>query len=102
MYYFCEVHENKTYGIRMTNKFYSYTEKFYCGDSYYNMMFRLFGLLPKDFFHYISSKYNAKFEEHPSLKNYIRTVFTNKEDAEKLCRELNRRFQICVKRGDFS
>ena len=26
----------------------------------------------------------------------------NKEDAEKLCKELNRRFQICVKRGDFS
>ena len=53
MYYFCEENENKTYSIRMTNKFYSYTEKFYCGDSYYNMMFRLFGLLPKDFFHYI-------------------------------------------------
>ena len=99
--YFKVEQDNDVYVIMMTDKFYNYTLPYY-NDSYNNIMYRLFNLLPKDFYHYIGYKYNAQFQKSKYLANFVKTSFKKKEDAENFCKECNRRFQYCVERGDFA
>ena len=102
MYFKIEQDENKNYEVRMTEKFYEHAYPFYKKDSYFNIFYRLFNLLPKDFYHYIGYKYNAQFQKSKYLANFVKTSFKKKEDAENFCKECNRRFQYCVERGDFA
>ena len=54
--YFKVEQDNDTYVIKMTDKFYKYTLPYF-NQSYFNILYRLFNLLPKDFYHYIGYKY---------------------------------------------
>ena len=99
--YFKVEQDNDTYVIMMTDKFYKYTLPYF-NQSYFNILYRLFNLLPKDFYHYIGYKYNAQFQKSKYLANFVKTSFKKKEDAENCCKECNRRFQYLVERGDFA
>ena len=101
MYFKIEQDENKNYEIRMTEKFYNFTQSFYKKDSYFNIFYRLFNLLPKDFYHYVSVYYNAQFQKSKYIR-HIHMTFKNEKDAKNFCKELNRRFHYCVERGDFN
>jgi hypothetical protein len=65
-------------------------------------MYRLFNLLPKDFYHYVGFKYKAQFQKSKYLSNFVRMSFKKEPDAKEFCKELNRRFHYCVERGDFA
>lgn len=98
--YFKVEQDNDVYVIMMTDKFYNYTLPYY-NDSYNNIMYRLFNLLPKDFYHYVGFKYKAQFKKSQYLSNFVKMSFKEKENADNFCKELNRRFQYCINRGDF-
>ena len=99
--YFKVEQDNDNYIIMMTEKFYKYTLPYY-NDSYFNIMYRLFNLLPKDFYHYIGYRYNAQFQKSKYLSNFVKMSFKKEPDAKEFCKELNRRFHYCVERGDFA
>ena len=98
--YFKIVEEDKKYFIKMTDNFYHFTTKFYKKDSYFNIFYRLFNLLPQDFYHYVGYKYNAFFQRSSCI-TFVKIFFNCEKDAREFCKELNRRFDYCVKRGDF-
>lgn len=98
MYFRIEENENK-YTIKMTDKFYEYTTPYF-HQSYLNIMYRLFNLLPRDFYHYVGYTYHASFQKSKYI-NFIHTYFENIKDAKEFCKELNKRFQYCVDRKDF-
>ena len=83
MYFKIEQDENKNYEIRMTDKFYSFTYPFYKKDSYFNIFYRLFNLLPKDFYHYIGTTYHAQFQNYHSL---LPSLFPSKAYRRCQCR----------------
>lgn len=99
--YFKVEQDNDIYVIMMTDKFYNYTLPYY-NDSYNNIMYRLFNLLPKDFYHYVGYKYKAQFKKSQYLSNFVKMSFKEKENANIFCKEINRRFHYCVLRGDFA
>ena len=99
--YFKVEQDNDIYVIMMTDKFYKYTLPYF-NDSYFNIMYRLFNLLPKDFYHYVGFKYKAQFQKSKYLSNFVKMSFKEKENAETFCKEVNRRFQYCINRGDFA
>ena len=70
-------------------------------DSYFNIFYRLFNLLPKDFYHYVSVQYHAQFQKSKYIR-YVKMSFKVEKDAKDFCKELNRRFHYCVMRGDFN
>ena len=37
-----------------------------------------------------------------SVRRNVKMFFKEKKDAQAFCKELNRRFQYCVDRGDFN
>ena len=98
MYFRIEENENK-YTIKMTDKFYEYMA-LYFHQSYFNIMYRLFNLLPRDFYHYLGYTYHASFQKSKYI-NFIHMYFENIKDAKEFCKELNKRFQYCVDRKDF-
>ena len=98
--YFKVEQDSDNYIIMMTEKFYKYTTPYF-NNSYFNIMYRLFNLLPKDFYHYVGYKYNASFKKCDYLY-FVKMFFKEKKDAQTFCKELNRRFQYCVDRGDFN
>ena len=100
MYFKVEQDENQ-FNIRMTDNFYKLTTSYF-HDSYFNIMYRLFNLLPKDFYHYVGYKYKAQFQKSKYLQNFVKMSFKTEADASEFCKELNRRFQHCVARGDFA
>ena len=99
--YFKVEQDNDNYIIMMIEKFYKYTLPYY-NDSYFNIMYRLFNLLPKDFYHYVGFKYKAQFQKSKYLSNFVKMSFKKESDAKEFCKELNRRFHYCVERGDFA
>ena len=100
MYFKIEQDENKNYKIKMTEKFYEYTYPFYKKDSYYNIFYRLFNLLPQDFYHYVGAQYNAYFQKDKQIR-FVKMFFKVEKEAQSFCKELNSRFQYCIERGDF-
>lgn len=100
MYFKVEQDEDQ-FDIKMTDKFYKLALPYF-HDSYFNIMYRLFNLLPKDFYHYVGYKYHARFQKSKYLSNFIKMSFKEEKDANDFCKELNRRFQYCVTRGDFA
>lgn len=101
MYFKSFLYEKDKYTIVMTDDFYKYCQPLYEKGSYFNIVYRLFGLLPQDFYHYVGYKYNAFFMKSDSLKNYVKMFFKTKKDVDELVKELNRRFDYCVKNGYF-
>ena len=101
MYFKIEQDENKNYEVKMTEKFYEHAYPFYKKDSYFNIFYRLFNLLPKDFYHYIGVQYHAQFQKSKYIR-YVKMSFKKEEDAKDFCKELNRRFHYCIIRGDFN
>ena len=98
MYFRIEENENK-YTIKMTDKFYEYMTPYF-HQSYFNIMYRLFNLLPRDFYHYVGYTYHASFQKSKYI-NFIYMYFESIKDAKEFCKELNKRFQYCVDRKDF-
>lgn len=94
MYFYVEEND-KIYSIRMTEEFYNLTYTYF-HDSYFNIFYRLFDLLPQDFYHYVGAKYHAYFKKSDCLANFVKMYFKNKVDAQNFCAEVNRRFQaVC-------
>ena len=98
--YFKVEQDNDIFDIKMTEKFYKLTSRYF-NDSYFNIFYRLFNLLPKDFYHYIGTTYHAQFQKSKYIR-HVHMTFKNEKDAKDFCKELNRRFQYCVERGDFN
>ena len=56
--------EDKLYLIYFSPKFYDLFDLFYKPEgSYYNILYRLFGLLPQDFYHMLAKEYHAIFQK---------------------------------------
>lgn len=94
-------YDNGTYRVAFTNAFIDLFKKYCTGGSYYNILYRLFGLLPQDFYHYINKKYNASFQPNPYVKRHIRVQFKNKDDAINFATEIDNRIKYFIKKGDF-
>lgn len=99
--YFRVEQDGNEYNIKMTEHFYKYTQPYF-NDSFFNIFYRLFNLLPKDFYHYVGYKYKAQFQKSKYLSNFVRMSFSKEKDARDFCKEVNTRFQYCVIRGDFA
>ena len=99
--YFKVEQDEENFIIYMNDKFYEYCGKYSKNESFFNITYRLFNLLPKDFYHYVGYKYNASFKKCDFLY-FVKMFFKEKKDAQAFCKELNRRFQYCVDRGDFN
>ena len=98
MYFRIEEDENK-YSIKMTENFYKYATPYF-HQSYFNIMYRLFDLMPRDFYHYVGYTYHAVFQKSKYI-NFIHMYFENINDAKQFCEELNSRFQYCVDKKYF-
>ena len=96
-----EQNEDFTFSIAFTEKFYEVFEKYYKGGSYFNILFRLFGMLPQDFYHYVDAVYGASFKPSKFLMNFIHMSFKVKDNAIRFADEIDRRIKYCVDRGDF-
>ena len=99
MYFYIEEDENK-YSIKMTENFYKYTTPYF-HQSYFNIMYRLFNLMPRDFYHYVGYTYHKIIKKSKYI-NFIHMYFENINDAKQFCKELNSRFQYCVDREYFN
>lgn len=89
------------YSLRFNDNFYKVFEPYYKGDSYWNLLYRLFGMLPQDFYHYVGATYHALFKPSPYVKTVIYMYFKKKEHAIQLANEIDKRINYCVERGDF-
>lgn len=93
-------YDNKTYEVRFSQAYIDLFKKYCTGGSYHTILYRLFGLLPQDFYHYIQQTYNASFAPSPYLKIYIKTQFVHKQDAINFAAEIERRIKYFIERGD--
>ena len=96
-----EQNEDKTYSLYFDEDFYKYFTKYYKKDSYFNILYRIFGLLPQDFYHYIGATFGAQFKPSPLLHNFIYTFFIDKQNAIAFANEVDRRLTYIIKREDF-
>lgn len=96
------VNDDNTYSIYFSDAFYTLVKSTYHNESYFNIYYRLFGLLPQDFYHYVGATYNAKFVPCPHLQNLIYMRFTTKQFAELFCKEVDKRITYFANRGDFT
>lgn len=90
-----EQNEQKEWELAFTPTFYDTMLPYYRGDSYWNVVYRLFGLLPQDFYHYCGYTYKALFRPSTNIR-YVYMYWTDKEGAGTLCRELNRRMEVAL------
>lgn len=95
-------YDNGTYYIRFTHAFINLFKEYCTGGTYHTILYRLFGLLPQDFYHYLNTQYNASFQPNPYIKRHIRTQFKNKNDAIKFANEIDRRIKYFIDKGDFT
>lgn len=105
MYYIIENWKDSTgdyFVVGMTNNFYRIMNKYYDGGSYHDVCFRLFGLLPGEYYKYISATYGAKLRRYDNSQRYVRVLFSNRNEAQALIKELNERMSYCVKMGFFN
>lgn len=90
------------YALYFTDAFYEIASPLYHNESYFNIYYRLFGLLPKDFYTYIGSEYHAIFIPCSFLQDFVYTRFKTKQDITIFAAEVDKRLQYFVNRGDFS
>ena len=100
-YFKVERNEHEHFEVKLAEHFYELVYPFYKKDSYFNIFYRLFNLLPKDFYHYVSYTYHAQFQKSKYIR-HVKMSFKKEEDAKNFCKELERRFLYCVERGDFN
>ena len=93
--------DDNTYSLYFDEDFYKYFNPYYVKSSYYNILYRIFGLLPQDFYHYIGATYNAQFKPSPIIKGFIYTQFKNKNDIIQFANEVDKRLTQIIKREDF-
>ena len=60
MYFKSFLYEKDQYTIVMTDEFYKYCQPLYEKGSYFNIVYRLFGLLPQDFYHAMQTHHPPK------------------------------------------
>lgn len=101
IYTMIDTYENDTYYIRFTHEFINLFKQYCTGGSYVTILYRLFGLLPQDFYHYLNKEYNATFQPNPYIKRHIRVQFKNKTDVIKYANEIDKRIKYFIDRGDF-
>lgn len=88
-----EKEENNTYSVYFSEKFYELFQPYYCGGSYWNVLYRVWGLMPRDFYHYCGFTYNAYFKPSDCIRN-VKMFFTKKSDAIAFCDEGDRRINV--------
>lgn len=99
-FYTEEMPDDKTLiAIRMTDEFYEFfsarnLDKETPHFSFFNIFFRLYGLMPKDFFQYISATYSATIMVRPS--GAIRFYFTKQTNADDFIHDANARMRYLV------
>ena len=96
-----EKNEDGYYSFYFNDNFYNLFQPHYSGGSYHNVLWRLFGLAPQDFYHYLGAHYNANFKPSSIISFHIYPLFTTKEDAIAFTNEVDKRITYCVNRGDF-
>ena len=101
-YVYYEQNDDNSYSLYFTDEFYALIRPHYHGGSYFDFLPRLFGLLPKDYHHYVGAHYNAFFKPSPNLQNHIYTRWKNLADLQRFGAEIDRRIDYCVQRGDFN
>ena len=101
MYTRIDQNEDFTYSIYFTDKFYEIFNKYYQKDSFFNILYQLFGMLPQDFYHYVGATYGASFKPSKILPNFIHMNFKIKNNAINFANEIDKRIKYCVDRGDF-
>lgn len=80
------------YELFFTNEFYKVFSPYYNHkNSYFNMMFKVFGLLPQDFYHYVGSNYGASFRPHKYVKKHITMFWEDKKKATLFAQEVDKR-----------
>lgn len=99
MYFMAFDNLDGTFSVKMTEKFYEYVQ--FNGHSYFDILYALFDLKPRNFYHYVGAHYKASFRKG-SIPNFILMFFKNKTDCKALCKELDRRFGYCVKNNYIS
>ena len=95
-----DLKEDKNYSISFNDNFYEVFTPYYEKDSYYNVLYRLFGLLPQDFYHYVGAVFHAHFRPSPNLNFNIYMRFKNKQDAINFASEIDRRLTYLIERED--
>lgn len=91
MFFKVEENDDKTYSIAFTDTFYKKMTPYYRGGSYWNVLYRLFNMLPQDFYHYVGFAYGASFKKSDCIRN-VRMLWNDKENAKKFCDDANKRF----------
>lgn len=95
-----EQQEDKSYMIFFDEDFYKHFTQFYVKNSFFNILYRIFGLLPQDFYHYVGATYHAHYKPS-SLIRAVHMLFKNKSDAINFANEIDRRLTYIIKKGDF-
>lgn len=96
-----DTYDNGTFYVRFTHAYVDLFKEYCTGGTYTNILYRLFGLLPQDFYHYLNKQYNASFQPNPYVKRHIRIQFKNKNDAIQFANEIDKRIKYFVDKGDF-
>lgn len=92
-YFIIDKEEDNTYTIWFSDAFYKLFHPYYKGGSYWNVMYRLWGLKPRDFYHYCGFKYNAYFKPSDCIR-HVKMFFLDKKSAETFCEEAERRINM--------
>lgn len=72
MYFIAFDNLDGTFSVKMTEEFYKYIS--FNGHSYFDILYELFGLYPRDFYHYVGAQYNAWFKKG-SIPSFILMFF---------------------------
>lgn len=96
-----EQNDDKTFSFHFSSNFYNIFTPYYRGGSYFNILYRLFGLLPQDFYHMLGAKYHATFVPSKLVKFVIYTKFSNKADIINFANEVDKRINYLIKSADF-
>lgn len=92
-YFRIDKEEDNTYTIWFSEAFYKIFSPCYKGNSYWNVMYRLWDLTPQDFYHYCGATYNAFYKPSDCIR-HIKMFFISKNDAEAFCREAEKRINM--------
>ena len=100
-YVFIDTYEDGTYQVGYERDLIELFQNYCTGGTYHTIIYRLFGLLPQDFYHYLAQEYHAIFQRSPYLKSYIRVKFSKQTDAIRFAQEIETRLKYFIDRGDF-
>ena len=96
-YTWIRTNDDNTYSIMFDDPFYEIFYPYYEGNSYFNIMFRLYGLLPQDFFHYVGAQFNAYFKPSKYVPNTVNMYFKTKKDINAFAKDIDTRLSYLIK-----